>query len=187
MLLASVGWKRGCQPFSYPCWQNVMHCRKEICWICLSSKESHSRHSVWDFQASTLYQKSLRSPESRQHRSTRSAIFCLLHAHPFVAASRKKTCLMQRSGGFGHGVVCSKICYVQYCDCALSCAMRPCCKQCFWRELLATVELQVGLPAFRLRMFAKCNALQKGDFVGHVMSRESIPTVPFLEFETSNP
>ena len=37
--LASVGWKRGCQPFSCPCSLNVTHCRKEICWTCLS-KES---------------------------------------------------------------------------------------------------------------------------------------------------
>ena len=29
-LLATVGWKQGCQPFSCRCWQNVMHCRKEI-------------------------------------------------------------------------------------------------------------------------------------------------------------
>ena len=29
-LLATVGWKQGCQPFSWRCWQNVMHCRKEI-------------------------------------------------------------------------------------------------------------------------------------------------------------
>ena len=29
-LLRTVGWKWGCQPFSCPCSQNVMHCRKEI-------------------------------------------------------------------------------------------------------------------------------------------------------------
>ena len=29
-LLASVGWKWGCQPFSWRCLQNVTHCRKEI-------------------------------------------------------------------------------------------------------------------------------------------------------------
>ena len=30
-LLATVGWTRGCQPFSCPRSQNVTHCRKEIC------------------------------------------------------------------------------------------------------------------------------------------------------------
>ena len=34
----AVGWKRGCQPFSYRCSQNVRHCRKEICWTCLFKK-----------------------------------------------------------------------------------------------------------------------------------------------------
>ena len=30
-----MGWKWGCQPYSCRCWQNVMHCRKEICSTCL--------------------------------------------------------------------------------------------------------------------------------------------------------
>ena len=34
-LLATMGWKWGCQPFSCRCSQNVMHCRKEICSTCL--------------------------------------------------------------------------------------------------------------------------------------------------------
>ena len=47
----------------------------------------------------------------RTVRSTNSALR-LHHTHPFVAAS-EKTSLMQRSKGFGHGVVVSKICYIQ--------------------------------------------------------------------------
>ena len=34
-LLATVGWKWGCQPFSCRCSQNMTHCRKEICSTCL--------------------------------------------------------------------------------------------------------------------------------------------------------
>ena len=34
-LLATMGWKWGCQPFSCRCSQNVMHCRKELCSTCL--------------------------------------------------------------------------------------------------------------------------------------------------------
>ena len=34
-LLATVGWKCGCQPISCPCWQNVTHWRKQICSTCL--------------------------------------------------------------------------------------------------------------------------------------------------------
>ena len=51
---------------------------------------------------------------------------------------QKKTSLMQRSKGFGHGVVVSKICYAQYSDCVqglgyrvlivLSVVTRDCCK-----------------------------------------------------------
>ena len=51
----------------------------------------YSRHSFWDFQASTPYQKTVRST---------SSAWWLHHAHPFVAASEKSTCLMQRSRGF---------------------------------------------------------------------------------------
>ena len=34
-LLATVGWKWGCQPCSCRVWQNETHCRKEMCWTCL--------------------------------------------------------------------------------------------------------------------------------------------------------
>ena len=33
--LATVGWKRGCQPFSCPCTLCGMHCRKRFCSTCL--------------------------------------------------------------------------------------------------------------------------------------------------------
>ena len=56
-LLATVGWKQGCQPFSCRCWQNVMHCRKEIYATCLF-KESVF---LWKSKLA-LYQK-LEVPE----------------------------------------------------------------------------------------------------------------------------
>ena len=46
-LLASVGWKWGCQPFSCRCSQNVTHCRKEICSTCLF-KESFLAILFWN-------------------------------------------------------------------------------------------------------------------------------------------
>ena len=46
-LLATVGWKWGCQPFSCPCSQNVTHCRKEICSTCLF-KTSIPAVPVWN-------------------------------------------------------------------------------------------------------------------------------------------
>ena len=103
-------------------------------------------------------------------RSTNSALW-LHHAHPFVAASEKSTCLMHRSRGFGHGVVVSKICY----NAVLSVVLWDCCK-----------VFEVGLPAFHLQMFAKCDALPKGDlldmFVWDIHSCRS-----FLEFQALLP
>ena len=102
-----------------------------------------------------------------------------------------KTSLMQRSKGFGHEVVVSKICYVIYSDCVqdldyrilivLSVATRGCCKpmnDC--RDCaFSNSGLEVGLPAFQLPMFSKCDALPKGErFVWHVCLRNPLP--PFL-------
>ena len=52
-LLAAVGWKRGCQPLSCPCSQNVTHCQTDIFSTC-SSRESISGDSKhrgsWEYQ-----------------------------------------------------------------------------------------------------------------------------------------
>ena len=93
-ILATVVWKRGCQPFSCRCSQNVMHCRKEICSTCLF-KESiptiplgiPSIHSLPEAWASW-------EPRTFRHLCIK---LWLHHAHPFVAAA-EKTCLMHRSG-----------------------------------------------------------------------------------------
>ena len=76
---------------------------------------------------------------------------------------QEKTCLMQRSRGFGHGVVVCKICYnavivlsVVLCD---SCKPMNNCRD--WA--FSNSGLEVGLPAFQLPMFPKCDTLPKGD------------------------
>ena len=84
------------------CSQNVTHCRKEICSTCLfkeSIPETPFGNSKHPLPARSRF---LRAAA----RSTTSALW-LHHAHPFVAASEKSTCLMQRSKGFGHGVMAS--------------------------------------------------------------------------------
>ena len=146
-ILATVSWTCGCQPFSCPCSQNVIHCRKEMCWSSLF-KESILAIPFWNFNHPT-YQK-LEVPESRstfRHLCIKSRLH---HAHPFVAAA-EKDCVMQRSRGFGHGVVVPRI-VIQYTDCALICAMD-----------FSNSELDVWLPAFQLPMFAKCGVLPKED------------------------
>ena len=167
-LLASVGWKQGCQPFSCPCSQNVTHCRKEIYATCLS-KESipaipfgNSKHppeasGSWEYQ----------HPPPALHYA------CII---PIPSLQlKKKTSLLQRSRRFGHGVVVSKICYVQYSDCvqdldyrmliALSVVKCDCCKPMnHCRDWgFSHSGLEAGRPAFQLPMFANCDALPKRD------------------------
>ena len=116
--------------------------------------------------------------------SSNSALW-LHHAHPFVAAA-EKTCLMQRSRGFGHGVVVSQICYNGVF--VLSVVVWDCCKPANtcrdWA--FSNSGLEVGLPAFQLPMFAKCDALPKRDlfhmFVQGIHSHYSL-----CEFQASNP
>ena len=112
-ILASVGWKWGCQPFSCPCSLNVMHCRKEICLTCLSKE-------------SIPFVKSKPPLPTRSLRSLRAAVcstnaaLCLYHAHPFVAAAEKNESHAEKR-------VWSRSCgmedLLQYTDCAFSCAM----------------------------------------------------------------
>ena len=154
-ILVTVGWKWGCQPFSCRSSLNVTYCRKDICSTCLS-KESIpaipfgiSKHPL-----------PTRSRSLRATVGSTSSAFCLHHAHPFVAAAEKAS-LMQRSIGFGHGVVASKICYntviVQW-DC---CKPTNTCQD--WD--FSNSGLEVWLPAFQLPMFSKCDAPLKRDLL----------------------
>ena len=85
-LLATVGWKCGCQPFSCPCSKNVIHCPKWICSTCLPKKSIpaipswNSKHPI-----STRSLRFLRATV----RSTSSALW-LYPAHTFVASAEKK-------------------------------------------------------------------------------------------------
>ena len=103
-LLAKVSWTCGCQPLSCRCSQNVMHCRKEICCTCLS-KESIPAIPLWNSKHPTC--QKLEVPESRS-TFRHLCIKWWHHAHPFVAAA-EKNCVMQRSRGFGHGVVSKEL------------------------------------------------------------------------------
>ena len=113
--LATVGWKRGCQPFSCRCSQNVTHCRKE--------------RATYLFKASIPatpfgnYNHKL-PPRSRFLRATVHSALWLHDVHPFVEA--QKICLMQRSRGSCHGFVVSKICYNEVI--VLSVVLWDCCK-----------------------------------------------------------
>ena len=68
-----------------------------------------------------LTTRRMRSLRAAAHFNSSALCLCK-RFHPFVAAAGK-TCLMQRSRRCGHGVVVSKMCYVQYSDCVQDCAL----------------------------------------------------------------
>ena len=108
-LLATVGWKWGCQPFSCPCTLCVTHCRKKICSICL-------------FQESMPFVKSKPPLPTRSLRSLRSAVhstssaLCLHHTHPFVAVTEKDLSHAEKQRVWSRS--CGLQDLLQYCDCA---------------------------------------------------------------------
>ena len=159
-LLATVGWKWGCQPFSCRCSQNVSHWEKEICSTSLSKEFIPTIPFGYCKHPLPARKRFLRAAE----RSTFFALW-LHHAHPFIGdagnnlSDAEKQRVLSRSCGSQGLLPCS--------DCALS--------RSIW--LLQTNQwaysnggLEVGLPAFQLPLFSKC------DFVGFF--EESIPAIP---------
>ena len=158
--LATVSWKWGWQPFSCRCSQNVTHCRTEICWTCLF-KESIPSIPFWNSKHPT-YQK-LELPES----CVRSAISALNHGCIMRIPSlqlQKKIVLWREAESLVTELWSPR--FVQYSDCALSCAMRLLQKVNNCRDWdFSNSEMDVWLPAFQLPMFPKCDALPKGDLL----------------------
>ena len=159
-LLGTVGRKCGCQPFSCPRSQNVTYCRKEFCSTCLFKQSIHAipfGNSKHPLPARSRF---LRAAV----RSTSSALwlhYACKRSHPFVADSgfvahaekhRSGQCrVLQGLLGNIAGVVCF------VCPFAMS-TIAMCRDWAF-----SNSGLEVGLPAFQLPMFAKCDALLKGD------------------------
>ena len=118
---SNSGLEVGLPALQLPCSQNVTHCGKQMCSTCWC-KTSIPAVPFWN-------SKHPLSTRSRFLRaavgSTSSAISCLHHFDPFVAAARKAR-LMQRSRVFGNGVAVSKICYNAVI--ALSVVLCDCCK-----------------------------------------------------------
>ena len=173
-LLATVGWKWGCQPFSCSCLKNMTR------HVCLRNP----------FLPLLLGIPSIHSlPEASGSREPQNVPPALRYSCIMPIPSlqlQKKTCLTQRSRGFGHGVVVSKICYntvivlwVVLCDCCKP--MNNCRDWAF-----SNSGMEAGLPAFQLQMHAKCDELPKGDlfnmFVEGIHSRYA-----FWQFAACSP
>ena len=189
-LLASVGWKWGCQPFSCRCsdvrrmWRIAE--RRFVLHVCLRNPFSPFRFGIPSIH-------SLLVPEAWASWERQYALPALQCGRIMPMPSlqlQKKNSLMQRSRGFGHGVVAYKIYYVQYSDCVqdldcgflivLSGVTCDCCKLTnHWRNWAFSIPgLQAGRPAFQLAMFAKCDALPKGDLLSCTcLFKESIPAI----------
>ena len=173
-LLATVSWKWGCRPFSCRCSQNVPHCRKEICSTC-SFKESiptipcvNSKHPI--------PARSLRFFLRAAACSTSSALW-LHHAHPFVVTAGK-ACLMQRSTGFGRGVVVSKICYNAVIVLSELCYVTAANQRTIVEiELSATVSWKWGCRPFSCRCSQNVPHCRK-EICSTCSFKESIPTIP---------
>ena len=165
-----MGWKRGCQPISCPCWQNVTHSRNEICGSCLS-KESIPAISFWNSKH-PLPTKSF----TFLRAAVRSALW-LHRACPFIAATGKnlshaeKQRVWSRSCGFQDFLQCS--------DCALSCAVRllQTNEQLSRLSFLAQWDGS-GAASLSAAHVRKMRRTAEKRFVGHVCLRNPFP--PFL-------
>ena len=94
-LLATVGWKWGCQPFGCPWSENVKYCRKEICSTCLFKASIAA--IPFGYSKPPLPTRSLRS--LRAAALSTSSTFWLNHAHPFVAAAEKRPVSCREADG----------------------------------------------------------------------------------------
>ena len=106
-----MGWKRGCQPFSCPCSQNVTHCRNRL------------RNPFPLFFLAIPSIQSLPAAEVPASRSTLHQFCIMVASCPSLRCScRKRTRLAEKqrvwSGSCGHQDL------LQCSVCALSCGMR---------------------------------------------------------------
>ena len=178
-LLATVGWKCGCQPFSCPCSQSVTHCRMEIFSTCLSKESMPFVKSK-----SPLPARSLRSLRAAAH-STSPALW-LHHAHPFVAAAEKnlshaekqmawsRSCGVQDLLQCGYNAVFVLSIVVWVWDYETAANQRTLVEI----ELLATVAWKWGCQPFRCPCSKNVTHCPK-EICSTFLSKESIPAIPF--------
>ena len=183
-LLATVGWKCGCQPFSWPCSKHVTHCRTEICSTRLF-KESIPAIPFWEFQASTPYQKQVPESGSTLHPLSTTVASC-----PSLRCNcRKKPLSCREAKGLVKKLWSPRFVRRQYSDWALSCLCDFCkpMNTC-WDWAFSNSWLEVGLSAFQPPMFRKCDASPNRDlFDMFVQGIHSSHSFWEFEFQASTP
>ena len=168
---ATVGWKWGCQPFSCPCSQNVTHCRQEISSPCLLKTSILAVPFVKS--KPPLPTRSLRLLRAAV-RSTSSALW-LHHAHPFVAAAEKSLSHAEKQRVWSRS--CGLQDLLQYCDCALSCAMRRTLVEI---EFFATVGWKWGCQPFSCPCSQNVTHCRQ-EISSPCLLKTSILAVPFVK------
>ena len=123
--------------------------------VCL--RESIPAIHLWNSKHPTC--QKLEVPESRstfRHLCIKS---WLHHAHPFVAAAEKNLSHAERQRVWSRSCDLKEVLQVSNC----------------WDWAFSISELDVWLPAFQLPMFAKCDALPKGDVFHMFVKRNPFP------------
>ena len=126
-LLAIVGWKWGCQPFSCPCSQIATHCRKAISATCLSKCLSKESMPFVKSKPPLRLQKT--ESWGIQDLDNRMLIVILVVLYTRLLQVNEELSRLSfycSNSGFGsgaaslpaahHGVVVSKICYFWLCS-----------------------------------------------------------------------
>ena len=181
-LLATVGWKCGCQPFSWPCSKHVTHCRTEICSTRLF-KESIPAIPFWEFQASTPYQKQVPESGSTLHPLSTTVASC----HPFVATVEKNLSHAEKQR------VWSRSCGLQDLledNTAIELWVVCVTFANLWTlveiELLATVGWKWGCQPFS-RPCSENAMRRRTEICSTCLSKESTPPIPFGNSNSKHP
>ena len=115
-LLATPGWKCGCQHFSCRCLHNATHCRKKICWKCWF-QESIPAFPFWNSKL-PLHTRSLRFLRAAV-RSTISALnFGCIMPIPSLQQQKKHLSYAEKQSVWSRS--CGLQDLLQYSDCSLS-------------------------------------------------------------------
>ena len=148
-LLATVGWKWGCQPFSCRCSQNVTHCKRR-------------------FVGHVSVQESIPAIDFGYSK----------HPLPSLQLQKKPVLCAETEGLFCHGVMASRFVTMQWL-CSQLCYVTAANHWTIVEiELLATVGWKWGCRPFSCRCSQNVTDWQK-EICSTSLSKESIPTIPF--------
>ena len=164
-IFATVNWTYVCQPFSCRCSQNVMHCRKDMCWTCLF--KNPFPFPFWNSKP-PLPTRSLRFPRA----AVRSAISALNHGCIMPIPSlqlQKKPVICREAEGLVTELWSPRFVTIQWLCCHLCYVTAANQRTIVEIELLGPVSFTCGCQPFSCRCSQNdmhCTAERR--CVGHV-------------------